>query len=141
AEGLAKAACPIRLSVSERGATVGGNPGLSPSIGVGALDRPDRVTGCYSTYDGDTPDARRLRDLRAVHEPDRHVAAGVLPEEVALAVAIKVAGPYDRPIGRDRTKAGRLAERSAGHQPDRQIASGVAATGGGPAGAAAVAVS
>jgi len=41
AERLPKAACPIRLTISERGATVGGNPGLSPSIGVGALDRPD----------------------------------------------------------------------------------------------------
>jgi hypothetical protein len=60
---------------------------LQSSVGVGALDRPD---GGYVVCNPD-----RLRDLRAVHEPDRHIAAGVLPENVTLAVAIEVAGADD----------------------------------------------
>jgi hypothetical protein len=49
------------------------------------LDRPNG--------DGSTPGTRRLRNLRAVHEPDRHVAAGILPKNVALAIAIKTRPP------------------------------------------------
>src|SRR5258706_12514893 len=60
----------------------------SSSVGVGALDGPD---------DGYISNAGRLRDLRAVHEPDRHIAAGVMPEKVALAVAVEVAASGDRP--------------------------------------------
>src|SRR6266853_548924 len=60
------------------------------SVGIGALDGPD---------DGYISNAGRLRDLRAVHEPDRHIAAGVMPENVALAVAVEVAGPDNRPHG------------------------------------------
>src|SRR5258708_31037426 len=66
----------------------GGAGCAASSIGVGALDRPDG---------GEISDPRRLCDLRAVHEPDRHIAAGVIPENVALAVAVEIARLDDRP--------------------------------------------
>jgi hypothetical protein len=62
----------------------------SCSVDVGALDRPD---------DGNVSSPRRLDDLRSVHKPDRHIAAGVLPENVSHAVAVEVAGLDDRPAG------------------------------------------
>src|SRR5262249_36895877 len=34
--------------------------------------------------------------LCAIHEPDRHIAAGVAPQNVALAVAVEVVGGGDR---------------------------------------------
>src|SRR6266404_6161547 len=73
----------------------------SSSVGVGALDGPD---------DGYISNAGRLRDLRAVHEPDRHIAAGVMPEKVALAVAVEIAGLDYRPAGRGRADTRSLGD-------------------------------
>src|SRR5437660_754275 len=84
------------------------------SIGVGALDRPDagwRVS-----------DPGSLFDLRPVHEPDRYIAAGVMPEKVALAVAVEVAGFSDRPHGGDVSEGRSLSDLRAVHQPDGYIA-------------------
>src|SRR5262245_1017888 len=53
------------------------------SICIDSLDRP---------HSGDISDPHRLRDLRAVHEPDRDIAAGVTPENIAPAVAVEIAG-------------------------------------------------
>ena len=53
----------------------------------------DQVVGMLPTTADDD-------DLRAVHEPDRGVAAGVAPQQVGLAVAVEVALPDDRPGGR-----------------------------------------
>src|SRR5262249_39968412 len=69
----------------------------------------------------------RLDYLRAVHHPHRHIAAGVVPENVAHAVAVEVALSDDRPrgggIGNDRSL---LDPLRAGHHPYRHIAAGVA---------------
>src|SRR5258708_28785461 len=86
------------------------------SICIGTLDRPDG---------GDTCNPCRLRDLRAIHEPDRHIATGVLPENVALAVAVKVAGPHDRPAGGSRADNRGLLDLRAVHHPPRHIAAGI----------------
>src|SRR5215467_10332653 len=59
------------------------------SICVGALECPDG--GGYISH------PRSLHDLPTVHEPDRNIAAGVLPENVTLAVAVEIAGLDDRP--------------------------------------------
>src|SRR5258706_12688155 len=85
------------------------------SIGACPLDRPD---------DGYISNADRLRDLRAVHEPDRHIAAGVMPEKVALAVAVEVAGLDDRPHRRRRSADRRLSNQRAVHHPHRHGAAG-----------------
>jgi hypothetical protein len=61
-------------------------PGRS-SVGVEALDQP-------AGRSGSNPGRR---GLRAVHEPKPYVAAGVLPENVAPAVAVEVAGRDNRP--------------------------------------------
>jgi hypothetical protein len=44
--------------------------------------------------DGHVSDPRSIwiEDRRAVHEPDRHVAAGVAPQNVGEAITIVVAG-------------------------------------------------
>src|SRR6266436_5655937 len=90
-----------------------------PSIGVGALDRPHGGYVCCNQ--------QRLRDLSAVHEPDRYVAAGVIPEKVALTIAVEVPGADSRPDGgvgpSDRQ---RLRDLGAVHEPDSHVAVGVA---------------
>src|SRR5258706_11500379 len=87
------------------------------SVGIGAVDGPD---------DGYISNAGRLRDLRAIHEPHRYIAAGVLPENVALAVAVEVAGLDDRPHGRGITDGSRLRDLLVIHQPPCHLAAGVA---------------
>ena len=80
----------------------------------------------------DRPDGRIMPRTetckdRAVHEPDRDVAAGVAPENVGLAVAVEVAGADDWPRW-----SGTLPRPPADddcravHQPDRHVAAGVA---------------
>src|SRR6266403_2189107 len=86
------------------------------SICIGALDRPDG---------GDTCNPCRLRDLRAVHEPDREIAAGITPENVGLPVAVEVSGSGNRPHGRYTSDADRLHDLRTVHQPDRHVAAGV----------------
>ena len=56
---------------------------------AGADDRPDRPANC--------PIPRTTPTLRAVHEPDRDVAARVAPQNVAHAVAVEVGEAGDRP--------------------------------------------
>src|SRR6266436_4002174 len=89
-----------------------------PSIGVGALDRPHGGYVCCNQ--------QRLRDLSAVHEPDRYVAAGVIPEKVALTIAVEVAGFGDRPAGRGEADTSSQGDLRAIHQPDSHVAAGVA---------------
>src|SRR6266478_4216821 len=93
------------------------DPNLLLSVGVGALDGPDG---------GDISYPRRLRDLRAVHQPDRHIAAGVMPENVAHAIAVEVPGSDDRPGGRYTSDPHDLRYLRAVHQTDRNIAADVA---------------
>src|SRR5712691_9394264 len=87
------------------------------SICVGALDRP---------HGGYVSNPRRLRDLGAVDEPDRHVAAGVAPQNVAVAVAVEVPGAGDRPGGRYVSDPHHLGDLRAVHQPDGHVAGRVA---------------
>src|SRR5258706_433135 len=87
------------------------------SVGIGALDGPD---------DGYISNAGRLRDLRAVHEPDRHIAAGVMPENAALAVAVEVPGAGDGPNDGDSSDTRRLRDLRAVEEPHRHITAGVA---------------
>src|SRR5258706_8535357 len=88
----------------------------TPSVGVGTWDRPD-VRWYVS-------EARILR-LRAIHEPDRHIAAGVAPQNVTLAVAVEVSSLNDRPHG-GYVSDPRILRLRAVHEPDRHIAAGVA---------------
>src|SRR2546427_482787 len=69
------------------------------SIGVGAGDRP---------VERDRAEAAELLDLQTVEQPDRHRAAGVAPENVALAVAVEVAGVHDLPVAGHGTIAATL---------------------------------
>src|ERR1700722_18856590 len=87
-------------------------------IGVLPLDRPGGR---------DVADTLCRQDACAVHEPDGGIPAGVAPQEVALAVAVEVAGQRQRP-GWDGYVAdadSRQNGRSV-HQPDRGVAAGVA---------------
>src|SRR6266436_5907318 len=88
--------------------------GRRGSVDVEALDRP---AGRWASNPG-------RRDLRAVHEPDPHIAAGVLQENVALAVAVEVAGLGDRPAGGHSSHPGRR-RLGAIHEPDPHVAAGV----------------
>src|SRR5208282_2758160 len=66
-----------------------------------------------------------IQDRGAVHLPDRHVAGRVAPEDVALAVAVKVAGTDDRPdAGRHGgdVRGGGVQDRGAVHLPDCHVA-------------------
>jgi hypothetical protein len=90
-----------------------------PSVGVRTLDRPNGVDSSEGSG--------RRQDRQSVHEPDRGIAAGVAPENVALAVAVEVTGFPDRPIGGHcAEQPGRRQDRQAVHEPDRGIAAGVA---------------
>src|SRR5258708_755220 len=106
-----RAPCHMRLPCPELEAQ-------TTSIGVDALNGP-HGGGCIS-------DPRSLRDLRAIHEPDRYIAAGILPEDVALAVTVKVAGLDDRPHSRGRADTRSPGDLRPVHQPHRHIAAGVA---------------
>src|SRR5882672_6251384 len=69
------------------------------------------------------------RNRGAVHEPDR-VRAGyvVVPQDVGLAISVKVADPYDAPVEiRYRTEDGLAQNRGAVHEPDRDLAGGAVA--------------
>src|SRR5262249_15187878 len=63
--------------------------------------------------------------LGAVHQPDRYVAAGVMPENIAFAVSVEIPGAYDRPRGGDGPDTGRLRHLRAVEEPHRHIAAGV----------------
>src|SRR5215467_15458757 len=106
----------VELDPNSSPPRVGGAGCVASSIGVGALDRPDG---------GDISDPRRLCDLRAVHEPDRHIAAGVMPENVALAVAVEIARLDDRPSCRCRAETDGQHELRTVHQPHGNIAARV----------------
>src|SRR5258708_33750647 len=87
-------------------------------MGYGPFDRPDG---------GVLADTQRLDDLRAVHEPDRNVPAGVAPENVAHGVAVEVSCADNRPYGRDiYGPGGRELRVALEREPDRYIATGVA---------------
>src|ERR1700730_8343299 len=62
----------------------------------------------------------------AVHQPDRGLAIGLLPQDVGFAVAVVIAGADNLPA---RSRVGPdplLAERGgAVHQPDRRLTVGV----------------
>src|SRR5882672_2957972 len=69
------------------------------------------------------------RNRGAVHEPDR-VRAGcvVVPQDVGLAIPVKVADPYDAPVEVPyRTDNMPAQNRSAVHEPDRDLAGGAVA--------------
>src|SRR6266851_5376987 len=83
----------------------------SSSVGVEALDRP---AGRWASNPG-------RRDLRAVHEPNPHIAAVVLQDNVALDVAVEGAGALDRPPGGCGSNPGRRNLRAV-HEPNRHIA-------------------
>src|SRR6266446_2054760 len=87
------------------------------SIGIDALDRP---------HGGYISKARILGRLEAVHEPDRHIAAGVAPQNVGPAVAVEIAGLGDRPDVRYVSETRRLVEVGAVHDPDLHIAADIA---------------
>ena len=65
-------------------------------------------------------------DLRALHEPDRSVAAGVAPQNVGLAVAVEIGGAGDRPARGDVADQRRRDDARPVHEPDRRVAAGVA---------------
>ena len=67
-------------------------------------------------------DDRRLHDRRAVHEPDAEVAAGVTPQNVAVAVAVEVTGADHTPRGRNIAEHAGGQNLGAVHQPDADIA-------------------
>ena len=71
---------------------------------------------------GMLPTAAGRADRRAVHEPHRGVAAGVVPQQVGLAVAVEVALADDRPGGGHAADAARRRHRRPVHQPERDIA-------------------
>jgi hypothetical protein len=52
------------------------------------------------------PVCRFSATSRTVHEPDRVIAAAVSPQNVAIAVAIEIAGAGNRPAGRDIAETG-----------------------------------
>src|ERR1700733_4412297 len=84
------------------------------SVGVSTLDRERR-------RDRAEPGAGRYRG--AVHEPDGDVATGVVPHDVARAVAVEVAGLGTAPHRRqaaDPRRAG-IEDRRAVHLPDRDV--------------------
>ena len=66
--------------------------------------------------------SRRIQDSRAVHFPNRDVAAGVTPQNVALAVAVVVAVSEHRPgAGNIRDERSRLhSRRSCRSSPKSQ---------------------
>src|SRR5882672_3732176 len=69
------------------------------------------------------------RNRGVIHEPDR-VRAGyvVVPQDVGLAISVKVADPYDAPVEiRYRTEDGLAQNRGAVHEPDRDLAGGAVA--------------
>ena len=61
-----------------------------------------------------------------VHQPDRKVAAAVLPEDVAVAIPVEVRRRDDRPGDRDVAEALRRRDLAAGEKPDRGVAARVA---------------
>jgi hypothetical protein len=81
------------------------------SIRVGTLDRPDG---------GEISDSGTLCDLHPIHEPDRHVAAAVMPENVARSIAVEIASLSDRPAGSNRPDPRELRNLSA-VQPVSQL--------------------
>src|SRR5258707_2663022 len=69
-----------------------------------------------------------MQDTRAVHEPNRNVAAsGVAPQNVAIAVTVEVARPSDLEAGGDISHARRVGiqDRGAVHFPNRNVAAGI----------------
>src|SRR5260370_10553720 len=80
--------------------------------------------------DGYVPPPRRIgvQDTRAVHEPNRNVAAGVAPQNVALAVTVEVAGSDHRPGGWHSSDPRRawIQNGGADHFSDCSIAAAVA---------------
>src|ERR1700760_4315914 len=65
-----------------------------------------------------------IQDGGSVHLPDRHVARCVLPQDVAHAVPVEIAGAGDAPMGRHvgDERAILVQHRGAVHLPDRHVA-------------------
>jgi hypothetical protein len=57
-------------------------------------------------------------DLPAVHVPDRKIAAVVLPKNVALAIAVVIAGLHDIPDARHHAKTRTRLKLCAVEPPD-----------------------
>src|SRR6266545_362102 len=120
--------------------------GIDPRAGCAASSlRAGGLDGPAEVYDADI--AGRL-DCDAVHEPDGRgadgaggYAAGLAPENVALAVAVEVAGSDHRPVGGLSADSLGRHERHAVHEPDRHGACrGVAPQNVAVAGDAGIAV-
>src|SRR5262245_16236907 len=62
---------------------------------------------------------RRADDTRAIHEPDRHGAVSVPPEDVGLAVPVDIFHALDGPVDGDSADHGRAGNGGAVHEPDR----------------------
>src|SRR5437762_2028000 len=86
--------------------------------------RPLRLQGPVAR--GGKPGEAAARDRRAVHLPDRDVAARIPPQDVRFAVAVEIAGADDVPVSRIG-KPGEAGTRNlrAVHLPDRDVAAGV----------------
>src|SRR6266508_1645112 len=105
--------------------------GIDPRAGCAASSlRAGGLDGPAEVYDADI--AGRL-DCDAVHEPDGRgadgaggYAAGLAPENVALAVEVEVAGEGDRPVGGYHSEIVGLLDCRAIHlalnEPDLQLA-------------------
>src|SRR5208282_415348 len=102
------------------GRVVPENAALAGAVEVaGSADRPGAGRHGADVRGGG------VQDRGAVHQPDRHVAGRVAPENVAIAVAVEVAGADDRPgAGRHGAdvRGGGIQDRGAVHQPDRHVA-------------------
>src|SRR5208282_251155 len=101
------------------GRVVPENVGLAVAVEVAGAD--DRPAG-GGRHGGDVRGGG-VQDRGAVHQPDRHIAGRVAPENVAHAVAVEVAGADDRPGGRHGgdVRRGGVQDRGAVHLPDRHV--------------------
>ena len=67
-------------------------------------------------------ECRGRNNTSPVHQPDPNVAAGIAPEKIKRAVAIKIADPGDGPIQRHRTEIYGLSNLTTVHDPHPDIA-------------------
>ena len=81
-----------------------------------ALSLPEQVgdlVGVEVARSDQRPDGRNgakagaRHELSPIHQPQRDIAGGIAPENVALAVTVEVAGSNDRPVGGDVPEARR----------------------------------
>src|ERR1700724_1652659 len=101
-------------------------PILFDPAGLAALARPSGGGVDVPARAGIAADRHHGGRGGAVHQPNRGLAVGVLPQNVGVAVAVEVTDAGDAPA-RSRVRSNqRLAERGgAVHQPDCRLAIGV----------------